>query len=278
MKRSKRINIILHDGGPYGLRTVEMSNWNGKIIICPRSALSQLKEQVYSNVPALYVLLSDDNSQIYIGETDSLSQRLAHHATNKDFWTYLVAFTSPEFSKTEVRYLEHVLLNRIEKEKRFELHNSKNQQKLTIRPDVSDAMDEYLDLSADALLAVGIDLLAANKNVETELNGVSVFCSGPDAEASGLWTQNGLLVYAGSKIRKQATTTTPTQITAQVHAYINSGLLVDSDTNSYALTEDHLFTSASRAAGFILGRSANGLTEWKTKDGIPIKELEAQSL
>lgn len=39
------------------------------------------------------------------------------------------------------------------------------------------------------------------------------------------------------------------------------------------LTKDTLFSSPSTAASVIMGRCANGLTEWKTKDGRILKAL-----
>ena len=40
------------------------------------------------------------------------------------------------------------------------------------------------------------------------------------------------------------------------------------------LQEDILVNSPSYAAAFVIGGHANGLIEWKTKDGISLKEIE----
>ena len=40
--------------------------------------------------------------------------------------------------------------------------------------------------------------------------------------------------------------------------------------------EDILFNSPSYAAMFVFGKSANGLTSWKTEDGRTLKEIEAE--
>lgn len=274
--KSKRINLILQDGTPYGIRTAEVSNWNGKVVLCPRSALKQLRLLEFADLPALYILLDEEGSKVYIGETDSLSQRLAHHAVTREFWSELIAFTSPEFSKTEVRYLEYVLLNRIQEEKLVEVLNTKSQQAPTIRQEVSDAMDEYLNIAADVLLAVGVDILSSKTTTEQSREGVKVLCKGPDAEGSGVWSENGLLLRAQSKIRKQGTAAMPKNIRKKVEEFAASNLLTE-DGASYVLTRDHLFSSASSAAAFVLGRSANGLMEWKTPEGKTIKDLEQEA-
>lgn len=45
-------------------------------------------------------------------------------------------------------------------------------------------------------------------------------------------------------------------------------------TENQELLEDKLFNSPSYAAIFVIVKSANGLTSWKTKDGKTLKDLE----
>ena len=41
------------------------------------------------------------------------------------------------------------------------------------------------------------------------------------------------------------------------------------------ISDDYIFSSPSAAAAIVLGRNANGLTEWKLKDGKTLKEFES---
>jgi hypothetical protein len=43
------------------------------------------------------------------------------------------------------------------------------------------------------------------------------------------------------------------------------------------ITKDYVFSSPNTAAVIVLGRNANGLTEWKLKDGMSLKEFESQN-
>ena len=43
----------------------------------------------------------------------------------------------------------------------------------------------------------------------------------------------------------------------------------------YEFTEDYIFSSPSTAAVIVMGRNANGLAEWKQKDGKTLKEFES---
>ena len=44
------------------------------------------------------------------------------------------------------------------------------------------------------------------------------------------------------------------------------------------LKEDILFSSPSYAAMFVIGKSANGLTSWKTSDGRSLKDIESSEM
>ena len=53
----------------------------------------------------------------------------------------------------------------------------------------------------------------------------------------------------------------------------NSGGVLDRK-----LIKDYLFNNPSYAATFVLGKSSNGRTEWKDKDGVTLKEIEEKEI
>ena len=55
---------------------------------------------------------------------------------------------------------------------------------------------------------------------------------------------------------------------------IEKGLLVAKESGGLYLVDDYTFSSASTAAALVMGRSANGLTEWKTVSGEPLRNNE----
>ena len=86
-------------------------------------------------------------------------------------------------------------------------------------------------------------------------------------EANGAQTAEGFVVLKGSHISLTDDDTIPAVIkehrkNAQVDEH---GIL----------QEDMLFTSPSYAAMFVIGKSANGLTSWKTERGQSLKSLES---
>jgi hypothetical protein len=54
---------------------------------------------------------------------------------------------------------------------------------------------------------------------------------------------------------------------------ISEGVIVK-ENDKLIMKRDYLFSSSSSAAMIIMGRSANGLTEWKMKSGKTLQEYE----
>ncbi len=54
---------------------------------------------------------------------------------------------------------------------------------------------------------------------------------------------------------------------------IADGVLVEKD-GFFVFSKDAEFSSPSAAAAVVHGGGANGLTEWKSKDGTTLKELD----
>lgn len=272
--RSKRINLVLHNGTPYGVRTAEMTNWNGKVTICPRPALKQLANLDIAENPAVYLLYNREENRLYVGETDCLRNRISNHALQKDFWEEFIACTSPEIMKTEVKYLEHALYNRLKEDGLVELENKTSMQIPTIRKEMQDAMDDFIDNTADILLSLGYTFMGASTDVQNIAHqGTSVICSGKGAEAHGIYSENGLMVKAGSTFAKALAPSTQEKYKALQNALREKQILVSEGESLLRLQENYLFSSPSAAASLVLGYSANGLMEWKVTDGKSIKEV-----
>lgn len=88
-------------------------------------------------------------------------------------------------------------------------------------------------------------------------------------EADGIQTPEGFVVLRGSHISPIDDDTVPAVIKER-----RRKAPVDEEG---ILREDMLFTSPSYAAIFVVGKSANGLTSWKTEDGQTLKSLESSS-
>ena len=80
---SATIKIFLVHGDPKRLRTAELSNWTGKAIAGPRSEFDSIISREESWKTGVYFLtgyeLEMGNSIVYIGEAESIRDRLKNH-------------------------------------------------------------------------------------------------------------------------------------------------------------------------------------------------------
>ena len=75
-------------------------------------------------------------------------------------------------------------------------------------------------------------------------------------------TSEGIVVRKGSKIAISEVPSIPQTFHSKREKLMNDGIVKD-----FVFTKDYLFSSPSTAAAVVMGRSANGLIEWKRKDG-----------
>ena len=90
------VRIFIPSGKPEGLRIIEKSNWTGQGLFFPRSIYSQVRDREELTRTGVYVLWRPNDSgelpRAYVGEGETLRNRLDSHIKNKDFWTHGVAF------------------------------------------------------------------------------------------------------------------------------------------------------------------------------------------
>ncbi|MCT4600607.1 MAG: hypothetical protein N4A32_06900 [Marinifilaceae bacterium] len=72
MEYGRSIKIFLSDGSPTGLRHIEIANWSGQAIACPRSRFNDLQKWEEAKRPGVYLLFekhSTDDKILYILES-----------------------------------------------------------------------------------------------------------------------------------------------------------------------------------------------------------------
>ena len=83
---------------------------------------------------------------------------------------------------------------------------------------------------------------------------------------TGHKTANGFVVHSGSIISNTLAHSIPSSLANKRKALIDEGVIVND-----IFVADYQFNSASTSAGVVLGRSANGLIEWKDTNGLTLK-------
>jgi 5-methylcytosine-specific restriction protein B len=99
---------------------------------------------------------------------------------------------------------------------------------------------------------------------------------GPDAEATGILKGDGFLVRAGAIARKNTVPSVPYGAISIRNQLLSDGVLVE-EGSGLRFTKDYLFRSPSGAAAAVLGRAANGWTEWTRTDGATLSEVKRVS-
>ena len=103
-----------------------------------------------------------------------------------------------------------------------------------------------------------------------------LYCKGKDALAEGEYTEDGLIVFAGSICNLEETKTAGPWITGMRDKLKESGIL-QREGNVYKFVSDYIFSSPTAAAVTVLGRNANGWTEWKYKNGKTLDEVKRRN-
>jgi hypothetical protein len=277
MNKPYSIKVFLPGGDPDGVRIIEKSNWSGVGLVVPRSLFGEAKARKELGRTGVYVLVGPAEEsglpRVYVGEGDPIRPRLEQHAAKKDFWTTCVAFTSKDenLNKAHVQYLEARLVALAAEAKRCELDNGN--APATPSMSEADAADTEGFLAEMLLCFPVLGLGVFSAAAVAQAPGRALHLSAKGVKAEGAETAEGFVVRARSGAVKGEVPSCPSFVKDLRAALVKNGVLTPSG-DAYVFAQDYIFASPSTAACVILGRSANGRIEWKTKDGKTLRDLQ----
>lgn len=276
-KRGFSLRIFLPDGSADGIRIVEKSNWTGSGLVCPRALFPKAKQRPEFERTGAYLLIGPAEEtglpRLYVGEGDPVRPRIEQHASKKDFWTIGILFTSKDgnLNKAHVQYLESRLVQLAHEAKRCTLDNG-NYPTL---PSLSEAdtaeVEGFLDEILLCLPVLGVQVF--EKPPVATFSETVLHINAKGISAKGYESAQGFVVLKSSHaVMTEA---------ASIHRYLSSlrkalaetGILSNEGT-SFRFVEDYTFASPSTAAGVVLGRAANGRTEWADAAGRTLKSIQ----
>jgi len=277
MTKPYSIRIFLPGGDPDGLRTIEKSNWSGSGLIFPRPLFAEARSRRELERTGVYVLVGppEENglATMYIGEGDPIKNRLESHVKVKEFWTLCVAFTSKDenLNKAHVQYIESRLHSLASAAKRCVLDNGNAPQLPSMsESDAADA-EGYLSEMLLCFPVIGLHVFSVGEPPRTA--SIEYAIAGRGASAHGVETPQGFVVRTGSTASLTTVPSCHSYLIELRIALLENGVLIERD-GSLTFTQDYVFASPSTAAGVVLGRSANGREEWKTKKGQTLKAIQ----
>ncbi len=283
--RPKTIQIFLPGGDPRGIRVAEITTRIVQVIEVPRSLLQDFLRMPESEQVALYFLVGeaeDGNDQrVYVGQTGDLRARLVSHNREKEFWERALVLISrtDTLTQTHALFLEWYCLQSIRAAARYADENgNKGSKPHTPAPLEADCL-EIFETGHALLSTLGYPLFDAVAKVTASSSDAEVFyCRASDANGRGLFTPDGFVVLKGSTGRKAVVKSfVGTNYDTTRTSLLEAGVL-KAEGDSVVFTKDHLFRTPSGAAITLMGRNANGWTEWKSKDGHTLDALKRQTV
>ena len=280
MKFGKTIKIFLIDGDPNGRMSCELSNWSGKAYKIPRIKIKDCTDRDDLKSTGVYLLFGKNDEgkdQVYIGEAESILKRLNQQLTQKDFWNEAIVFISKDenLNKAHIKYLENRLHDIAKSANRYNVDNSIIPTQSSISESDRAEMEEFIEYIKMLVNTLGHKVFDEKREFKPKQKQETFFIkSARGADGQGEPTSDGFVVFKNSKAAATIVNSmTPSFITYR-QKLINENILVDKG-EYFEFADDYIFSSPSTAAVMVMGRNANGLTEWKNKDGKTLKEFEA---
>ena len=280
MKFGKTIKIFLMDGDPNGRMSCELSNWTGKAYKIPRIKVKECTDRDDMGSTGVYLLFGKDEEgkdQVYIGEAETILKRLNQQLTQKDFWNETIVFISKDenLNKAHIKYIENRLHDIATIANRYKIENSIIPTQSSISESDRAEMEEFIDNIKLLVNTLGHKVFEEKRDFKPKLKQQIFYIKAArGADAQGEPTSDGFVVFKGSKAAGSTVASlTPSFLTLR-QRLIKESVLVEKE-DYYEFPDDYIFSSPSTAACMVLGRNANGLTEWKLKDGKSLKEFES---
>jgi len=293
--RGKSINLFLMDGSAGGRVKCTLTNWTGVAYKIPRTELDKCKERDDLKQSGVYFLFgaSDQTGEnvVYVGQAgvrkngEGVLYRLQEHKRNqdKDYWTEAVVFTTSNnsFGPTEISYLENRFCAIATKAGRYTVKNGNDPTSGNVTEEKESELEEFIDFAKiimetlghkvfEPLIKTVTDSSPSGEMEIQEEQGFFIKRSGTDAKSK--LTNEGIVVLAGSKIRKDVVPSCPDY--AKTVREENKDNI---DVNGILL-RDILFKTPSGASSFVLGAPTNGNIEWRTDDGKVLKDIENREI
>lgn len=280
------VRLFMPHGDPDGLRLIDQPNWSGVGIAFPRGAYKEVSKRKEFERTGVYLLIGTglDGSalpSLYIGQSDKIQTRLDSHHKNKDFWEWAVFFVSKDnaLNVAATQYIESRLIERAVAAKRSNLDNNNE----PAGPNLADAdaadAEGFLAHMLRVLPLLGISAFEGKeeKTLTQKRDILTCVAKTKGIVAEGYVQVGGFVVCKGSHAVVEEQNGMHEYMRVIRKDLIMKEILVF-EGGHYRFTQDYDLSSPSTAAGVILGRAANGRTEWKDASGKTLKflqELEA---
>lgn len=294
MGKGKNFNLFLMDGEVTGRIKCTLSNWTGLAYKIPNSYLSKCKERQDLKQSGVYFLFGDDEGDkptVYIGQAsirkngEGVLFRVAEHLKGDFDFNEVVILTTQNnsFGPTEISYLENKFTNMAIEIDRYKVKNGNDPNPGNVTEEKESELEEYVEYSKMVLGVLGykifVPLIKSNNDDEYNEEELSLYLTRKVKRSNAIITakckrtSEGFVLLSGSLIEEIDAESIPPGIKVMRESCKKNGVIKDG-----VLTKNILFSSPSYASSFVLGINSNGRTNWKLKNGQPLKEFEEEQL
>lgn len=277
MAYGKAIELFLVNGDANGLITAELSNWNGKAIKIPRTEVKECTRPDLTETGVYFLFCQDDDGtdSVYIGEAENIQKRLIQHlndySSGKEtyYWKTAVIFTGRDLNKAHIRYLENKLVLIARECGHYHILTKVTYSDTVLKESQIATMEEFIDNIRVLINTLGYRVLVpAPQASETTKY---LFCKGCNGSAKGFVSADGFTVLKGSRISDHTVPSFETQ--GRGYFMLRNRLIEDHTILNDIFQTDYEFNSPSAASAVILGHTSNGNNDWKTAEGVHLKDL-----
>lgn len=296
MSNGKNFNLFLMDGDVTGRIKCTLSNWTGLAYKIPRLHLDKCKERQDLKQSGVYFLFgrNDNNEEVvYVGQAgirkngEGVLFRVTEHLKDKEYFSDAVILTTQNnsFGPTEISYLENKFTNLAREIERFKVRNENEPNAGNVTEEKESELEDFVVYSKMVLGVLGYKIFVPLIKTEKDNNIVENTAetllylhskskkSNRTIKATCKRTNEGFVVLKGSMIEEIDYFSIPTTLKEKRANCKKRKDIVDGK-----LYKNMLFDSPSYASMFVLGRSSNGRTDWKTKDGMTLSALEEKEI
>lgn len=278
MTFNKTIQMCIFDGNPNGRIMCELSNWNGRVYKISRNDLSEFSNRPDCEYTGVYFLFGkdeDNKDTVYVGEAEKMLVRLKQHLKDHNYWNDCVVVISKDniLNKAHVKYLENKFYTLAVDAKRSSIINNTVPTCSSISEFDESMLTEFIENARLLVNTLGYKVFdKIDTSVVEKENSDTIFhiAAARGADAKGLLVPDGFMVIKGSKIAKDTVPSMASNLVNLRNIMLEKNII----NQEFVFVTDYIFTSPSLAAAIVMGRNANGRTEWKNINNKSIKDIE----
>jgi hypothetical protein len=171
MKPKARIlKLFLKNGTLDGFFNVVDTNTTVSVYSCPRDSINELFEEDAIDGWGVYFLISE--TQVYVGQSTNLKNRIDQHTIGKPWWqkVVLVTTTNDNLNRTSIDYLESEFIKMAESVGSLDIDNKTKGVKQKIDRFDQTQLNIFIEDSLILLELIGVNVF--KKSTENKFNTI----------------------------------------------------------------------------------------------------------